>query len=72
MSTIRCNTPQARQANGESSFQVTAGQTVKLTGELAAPQSAPEAVAGVTAAEGLPQLTQQGAFVNAETVELAG
>ena len=65
-------TPEARKANGESKFQVKAGQTVKVTGTMETPQSAAKAVAGVTAAEGLDQLTQQGALVSAATVELAG
>ena len=64
-------TPEARKANGESKFQVRAGQTVNVTGTLETPQSAPKAVAGVTAAEGLDQLTKQGALVSAATVELA-
>ena len=64
-------TPEARKANGESTFQVRAGQTVNVTGTLETPQSAPRAVAGVTAAEGLDQLTKQGALVSAATVELA-
>ena len=65
-------TPEARKANGESKFQVKAGQTVKVTGTMGTPQSAPKAVAGVTAAEGLDQLTKQGALVSAKTVELIG
>ena len=65
-------TPQARKANGESTFQVKAGQTVQLTGQMTTPQTTPKAVAGITAAEGLAQLTKQGAFVSAETIELAG
>lgn len=65
-------TPEARKASGESEFQVRAGQTVRLTGTMATPQSAPRAVAGVTAAEGLDQLQQQGALVSAATVELIG
>ena len=65
-------TPEARKANGESKFQVKAGQTVNVTGTMETPQSAPKAVAGVTANEGLDQLTKQGALVSAATVELAG
>jgi hypothetical protein len=65
-------TPEARKANGESKFQVKAGQTVQLTGTMETPQSAPKAIAGVTAAEGLDQLTSQGALVSAKTIELAG
>ena len=63
-------TPEARQANGESSFRVTAGQSVQLTGELTDVAAAPNAVAGVTADEGQPQLQQQGSFVSARTVQL--
>ena len=65
-------TPEARQASGESGFRVTAGQSVQLTGTLTDVGTAPAAVAGVTDTEGRPQLQQQGSFVSASTVQLAG
>jgi hypothetical protein len=64
-------TPEARQSQGESGFQVTAGQTVSLEGALTALQESPEVAEGVTADEGADQLTSQGAYVRAESVELA-
>ena len=64
-------TPQARQSQGESGFQVTAGQTVELTGAVTALGEAPEAAEGITADEGLRQLEQQAAFVSADAVTLA-
>jgi hypothetical protein len=50
---------------------VTAGQTVSLEGALTALQESPEVAEGVTADEGADQLTSQGAYVRAESVELA-
>ena len=65
-------TPQARQSSGESGFQVQAGQTVQLQGTTVAIGDLPDAIAGVEEAEGLSQLRQQGALVQAERVTLAG
>ena len=64
-------TPEARRSNGESGFQVIAGQTVELTGTLTALADAPEAAEGVTSDEGRSQLDAQGAFVSADSVTLA-
>ena len=64
-------TPEARQSQGESSFQVTAGQTVQLEGAVTALQETPEVAEGVTADEGADQLALQGAYVRAERVDLA-
>lgn len=64
-------TPEARKANGESGFQVTQGQTIKLTGTLLSAAGSPASLTGVTDSEGLAQLTTQGAFVNADTVALS-
>ena len=64
-------TPEARQSQGESGFQVEAGQTVQLEGALTALQESPEVAEGVEAAEGADQLTQQAAFVQAQSVQLA-
>ena len=64
-------TPEARRSQGESGFQVTAGQTVRLGGSLAALGESPEAADGVTAPEGLGELQQQQAYVRADAVELA-
>ena len=64
-------TPEARQSQGESGFQVTAGQTVQLEGAVTALQESPEVAEGVEAAEGADQLTSQGAYVRADSVTLA-
>ena len=64
-------TPQARRSQGESGFTVTAGQTVKMSGAVAALADTPEAAEGVTADEGRSQLDQQAAYVSADSVELA-
>lgn len=64
-------TTQARRSSGESGFQVRAGQTVALTGSVVTVEEAPESVSGVTGEEGRAQLSRQGAFVSADTVELA-
>jgi hypothetical protein len=63
-------TPAARQSNGESKFQVAAGQKVQLTGQMTALASAPTAAAGVTDAEGRGQLANQGALVQADNLTL--
>jgi hypothetical protein len=64
-------TPAARQSQGESGFQVTAGQTVQLSGALTALSEAPDAAEGITADEGRSQLDAQGAFISADAVTLA-
>ena len=64
-------TPEARQSQGESGFQVTAGQTIQLDGAMTALQESPEVTEGVEAAEGADQLTSQGAYVRADSVNLA-
>ena len=64
-------TPEARQSQGESGFQVTAGQTVQLEGALTTLEESPEVAEGVTADEGADQLTEQGAYVRADSVTLA-
>jgi hypothetical protein len=63
-------TPQARQSQGESGFQVEAGQTVQVEGSMVSLDQAPDAVTGVTEDEGLSQLQQQGALVSADAVTL--
>ena len=63
-------TPQARQSQGESGFQVEAGQTVQVEGSMVSLDQAPDAVEGVTEDEGLSQLQQQGALVSADAVTL--
>ena len=64
-------TPEARQSQGESGFQVTAGQTVQLEGAMTALEETPEVTEGVESAEGADQLSSQGAYVRAESVTLA-
>ncbi len=64
-------TPQARKANGESPFQVRAGQTVQLTGRLVPAAEHPTPLRDVTDREGLGQIRQQGAYVSADTIRLA-
>lgn len=63
-------TEQARQTDGESPFQVEAGQTVRLQGTVTPLE--PGVVAGVAADEGRAQLEQQGHVVQATAVQLAG
>jgi hypothetical protein len=63
-------TPQARQSQGESGFQVEAGQTVQVEGAMVSLDQAPDAVDGVTEDEGLSQLQEQGALVSADAVTL--
>ncbi len=63
-------TTQARRSQGESGFQVTAGQTVQLEGALTPLADTPDAAEGVTADEGLGQLEQQGGYVRADSVSL--
>lgn len=62
---------EARRSQGESPFRVTAGQQVMITGTLTANSSDSQATAGVTDAEGLALLRQQGAFVQAMTIALS-
>ena len=62
-------TPEARGTDGESPFQVEAGQRVNLAGTVTALDGAP-ADFGVDAAEGADQLQTQGAYVLATSVEL--
>ncbi len=63
-------TPGARQSQGESGFQVTAGQTVHLEGTMTALQGSPEVAEGVTTDEGRRQLDTQAAFISADAVTL--
>ena len=63
-------TPQARESQGESGFQVEAGQTVQVEGSVQSLDQAPDAIAGVEESEGLSQLQQQGALVSADSVTL--
>lgn len=63
-------TPQARTRSGESPFQVTAGQRVRLTGALR-PLPADVSPFGVDAREGADQLRQQGQFVEATNITLS-
>jgi hypothetical protein len=62
--------PESRGTDGESPFQVVAGQTVTMTGSVVPFNDA--AVAGVDAAEGLEQVRLQGAIVEALAVQLVG
>jgi hypothetical protein len=62
-------TPEARGTDGESPFQVEAGQLVNLTGTVTALDRDP-ADFGLDAAEGADQLSTQGAYVLATSVEL--
>ena len=64
-------TPEARQSQGESGFQVEAGQTVQLEGSMTPLEESPEVAEGVEAAEGAEQLQQQAAYVRASGVTLA-
>ncbi len=61
--------PAARQAAGESPFQVSAGQRIDLTARVTA--LAGPADLGVTPAEGAEQLATQGAYLLADTVKLS-
>ena len=63
-------TPQARESQGESGFQVEAGQTVQVEGSVQSLDEATDAAAGVEESEGLSQLQQQGALVSADSVTL--
>ena len=65
-------TPQARQTTGESGFQVKAGQTVQLQGAVEPLAQDPAVAEGVAQDEGRGQLEQQGHFVRADAVQLAG
>ena len=65
-------TPEARKAAGESGFQVKAGQTVTLTGTVKRSDGSFAERVGVDAAEGRQQLLDQGGYVEATAVRLAG
>jgi hypothetical protein len=60
----------ARQSAGESGFQVEAGQTVQLSGEVSPLEGQPSEL-GVEDAEGADQLRTQAAYITAETVSLS-
>ena len=62
-------TPGARSTEGESPFQVEAGQSISLEGTLVPLPGAPE-TPGVEAAEGADQLLQQGHIVEATVIAL--
>ncbi len=64
-------TPQARKANGESPFQVRTGQSIQLSGQLVPAAANPAPLRDVTNGEGLGQIRQQGAYVNAQNIQLA-
>ena len=64
-------TPEARKSNGESGFQVKAGQRIDLNGTVARVSPKGAAELGVTDAEGARQLTGQGAYVRADQVRLS-
>lgn len=61
-------TPQARGGQGESPFQVRAGQHIDLNGTVTAFRGQ---AFGVTEAEGLAQLRDEAAYVEATTVRLS-
>jgi hypothetical protein len=63
-------TPEARGNDGESPFQVAAGQMVNVTGPVATVDQT--VVAGLDAADGIEQLTTQGHYVRATGIQLAG
>jgi hypothetical protein len=62
-------TPEARNSDGESPFQVKAGQQVNLTGSV---EQLPSDLTpfGVDKSEGADQLRQQGSYVKATRIEL--
>jgi hypothetical protein len=59
---------EARGSSGESPFQVLPGQTVEITGTVASTDG--RIPADVTAADGLQQLTDQHALINATSLKL--
>jgi len=63
-------TPEARNSEGESPFQVEAGQTIELTGSLVAAPADPASV-GVEGSEGADELTGLGAYIEATEVALS-
>ena len=65
-------TPQARGADGESPFQVTAGQTVQLKGTVKPSDAALADGLEVEAGEGKQQLIDQGGYVEATSISLQG
>jgi hypothetical protein len=64
-------TPQARKTNGESPFQVKAGQRIDLAGAVVRLSGGGPSALGVTDTEGARQLAQQGAYIDARTVRLS-
>lgn len=64
-------TPEARTSEGESPFQVEAGQRIDVTGTLQ-PVPADIAPFGVEAEEGADELIGQGQYVEATAIELNG
>jgi hypothetical protein len=64
-------TPEARKSNGESGFQVKAGQSIDLSGTVARLGGEGARALGVTDAEGARQLTTQAAYVRADQVRLS-
>ena len=65
-------TPEARRSAGESGFQVEAGQTVSLEGTIKKSSAEFASSIGVSADEGARQLVEQGGYVEATEVRLAG
>jgi hypothetical protein len=62
-------TPEARSTEGESPFQVQAGQLINVEGTLIPLPDAPGTL-GVDPAEGADQLLQQGHLIEATRIEL--
>ena len=62
-------TPEARKSNGESGFQVKAGQSIDLNGTVAKLKDAGSL--GVTDSEGAAQLQKQGSYITATSVRLS-
>ncbi|MCW2779113.1 MAG: hypothetical protein JWN17_2838 [Frankiales bacterium] len=64
-------TPEARKSNGESGFQVRAGQRIDLAGIVTGTSAGDPQRFGVTDAEGARQLTAEHAYVRATSVRLS-
>lgn len=64
-------TPEARKSNGESGFQVKAGQSIDLTGTVVRLGAEGAERLGVTDSEGARQLVAQRAYVSASSVRLS-
>ena len=62
--------PEARSTTGESPFQVEAGQKITLDGTVKAAPADPSTL-GVTEAEGGPELTTLGGYIEASKIELS-